>query len=131
MRLGNKLTIDSDAEENGIWVDLPEDWWWSPEHPAAVCVRGMQSKRCQAAVRAYAKDAEDEKLSVEEHDERTARLLADDVLVNWRGIFDEDGNELGFTPQLALGVLTNRDNRQFADFIATKSADLDTFNRTS
>lgn len=57
----------------------------------------------------------------------TIKLLAETVLQDWRGLLDDDDNEIRFSPENAIAVLT--EYREIADFLSDEAYKLENFRK--
>jgi hypothetical protein len=127
MRLGNpKIAVDTHAEENGKWVECPEAWWYSPDKPMSILIRGATTRRHSLLLQRLTKG-----LTAKEIDERAIEIqqdLACDVILNWENHFDTDGNTITYSPDVASKVIHNHDNRRYTEYVISVARSLSTFN---
>lgn len=126
MRLGNpKLAVDSQAEEDGLWVDCPTIWWPSPDRPMRGKVRSKASKRHQSLLRKLTKGLSQEEL--EQRAEDIAIELSAALLADWQEWLDESGAPLPYSEEMALAVLRNRENRDMLNWVNQAADDTQRF----
>lgn len=116
----NDVRVDSNRIEAGAWIDdiseCPglrlrcrgqgnKDW------------RKLQSKLLDSVPRKKRVN----RLDYDESERITNLLLLNTCLLEWDGLFDDDGNALPYSRDLAEKLLTDPDYRKFRDAVLTAS----------
>lgn len=107
----SSIKIDTKREQQGAWIEIPE---WPG---VALQTRGFQYGPFKTARDAAYKDLAKRygKNPIPDDDvfDINGKLLADHLLLGWRGLVDDDQKEVPFTRETALELLTARDWRVF------------------
>lgn len=123
------FATDERLEEEGAWVDVNE-------------IYGLKIKirrlRSEASIKAYedvvreqfgdGKIRKPEDLTGLETMEILKRQMAKAVLIDWKGLYDEDGNEVPYSEEAALAFLSMKD---FREFVYQAANERDTFREQS
>ncbi len=119
MKLSN-LATDAELEE-GAWVDIGEG--------ARIKVAYTGSRRFREAAfkRTNRRGFRQTRQTFEAQDEDTIRLLAKDVLLDWKGIEDDDGNAIPYSQAKALELLTEQ--YPFREIVSEEAMTLENFRR--
>ena len=111
----SKIAVDADAIENGRWVgDLPG----LPGVELRVRgfnnadYRNLQTKKLRSIT-----PAQRAGVSLELSDEMTNDLLVETILLDWRGIEDDDGSPLAYSKERAREMLADPRMRRFRDAV--------------
>lgn len=121
LRLGTtNRRLDPDAVKSGVRKACP----YRPGLHVTLLPAAHFNARWQQALaeaarreRARGEDAEGgvmERLS-------DPQLLVDAIVADMDGIYDEDGEEVEYTPELGLQILSDEGNRDVADWIASQA----------
>lgn len=120
------FATDECLEEDGAWVDVNE------LYGLKVKVRRLRS---DASIKAYEdivresfgeqKIRRPEDLNATQSGDILTRQLARAVLIDWKGVYDEDGNEIPYSEEAALAALT--DMKDFREFVYQAANERDTF----
>lgn len=111
--LHKAYAVDTSKEENGVWQDFDDN--------ISVCIRRLNSEASSKArdeaekphrVRARNKD-----LSEEISEEIATKQLAYGVIADWKGITDDEGNEIPYSGQQAYEFLSDPELKDFRMFI--------------
>lgn len=101
-----------DMEKDGVWVGYLNDVEFKIARHASPAYMEYLSK--------ISKEHKGKLRSTEEQVELlmdlTSQCLANVVLIDWKGVQDEDGNETAYTPELGLELMRDpafHDMRQF------------------
>ena len=95
--------LNKDVAENGNWIDFGDG--------LAVCVRRANSMHTQAtrkrldAEYQHRKDADGE-YPEDVVNEIGRRVMAESIIIGWKGVADENGEEIACTPENICKVLT-------------------------
>lgn len=109
------IAVDLEREEKGDWIDIPD------LPGVSLKVRSLFNKDYQNAqqlaarklARRYGKQPIPPNIQTRAY----ARLLAENVLLDWAGITDEDGNDVDYTPEFGRDVLSDPKYRKIADAV--------------
>ncbi len=120
MKLSN-LATDDELETEGAWVDIGEG--------ARIKVAYTGSRRFRGAAfrRANRRGFRQTRQTFDAQDEDTIRLLATDVLLDWDGIEDDDGNAIPYSPEKARELLTW--HYPFREMVSEEAMTLENFRR--
>lgn len=107
----SSIKIDLTREREGAWIEIPE---WPG---VALLTRGFQYGPFKTARDAFYKDlAKRHGKNTDSEDELfdiNGKLIADHLLLGWRGIVDDQEKQVPFTRETALELLTDRGWRVF------------------
>lgn len=115
---------DPKAELDGVWVDYP----LNPDIKLKIA-RFMNAhhektlKRLRKPYTTYNKSPSDEqerKIFIES--------IAEAILLDWKGI-EEDGKQIKYSKDEAVRIMSMDEARDFRDFIASVSAEMETFRK--
>lgn len=121
------IKTDSARVEQGEWIgDLPEmdDLELRVRGIANADYRRLQAKLIQAVPFKRRRNG----LAVDDADRIQARCLLETVLLDWRGMVDDDGAPIAYSRDLAETLLSDPDFRAFRDAVvvaATRVGDDD------
>jgi hypothetical protein len=122
MRL-SELAADLDMEEAGVWVPYRDEVEFK--------IAAASSKRAMSAYRKHLRPVERRiaagNIKEDEAAVYVARFIARGLLLDWRGVDDDDGNPLAYTPALGEQVLTQPDMKYVRRFIQESAAEQDVF----
>lgn len=121
-----KFAWDTEATEQGVWRSVFDG-------AAELKIARFNNPKHNALLRRL-REENDELLKDDSTDEAQAKLLeisglalAETVLVDWRGILDEDGNELPYSKEAAYDLLKNYE--EFADLVFNLSLESEQYRR--
>lgn len=119
------FATDERLEEDGAWVTVNE------LYGLRLKVRRLRS---DASIKAYEdvvretfgehKLRKPEDLSEKQSGDILTRQLARAVLIDWEGVYDDDGNEIPYSEEAALNALKIKD---FREFVYQAANERDTF----
>lgn len=114
-----------ESSEQGQWVALGSD-------NAKVKVARIGNKQYQAfikkATKPYAAAMRSKAgISDEVFEKIIAEAMADSILLDWRGIKDDEGNDIPYSKQKALEILTDPAYKDFAELISSLANEAETF----
>lgn len=120
----NLSVTDANAETDGVWVSFPlvdgieikVARFGNKNHEKAL-------KRLRKPFTAYNKEPSDEQA-----ERITIESLVEAVLLDWRGVMEGD-EELPYSKETAMRVLSMPEARDFLDFVVKAAIDLDTFRK--
>lgn len=121
----SEIAVDVAKEEAGDWVDIPD------LPGVSVKVRSIHNadyRRLSAKLlgklrrRLGGRELMASGIPVEEADRITARCLLETVLLDWKGITDDNGKALPFGRDTAKSLLFDRQYRVFQDAVAWAAA---------
>lgn len=127
------VDTDTNAEEDGRWFydifGTRDDT--DPETNPGVDIK-LRRSTCKAAARVRDRLNREARtiqrkgpLPPEVNARFNATILAEAVIVDWRGMFDADGSEIAFSPEKAQELLTRLPN--WRQIINAMASDLDNF----
>jgi len=116
---------DERLEEDGAWVTVNEIYGLK------IRIRRLRS---DAAIKAYERITRElfgeqkirrpEDLTRVQSLEILKRQLADSVLIDWEGVYDEDGEEVPYSKEAAMAMMEMKD---FREFVYQAANERDTF----
>lgn len=119
------FATDERLEEDGAWVTVND------LYGLKIKVRRL---RAEASLKAYedivretfgeGKLRKPDDLTQGQSQEILVRQLARAVLIDWRGVYDEDGNPVPYSEEAALNLLAMKD---FREFVYQSANERDTF----
>lgn len=113
----SSLKIDADKVEAGAWVkNIPEmgDLELKVSGLQNARYRRMQARLIDAIPRAKRQGG---RVDPEEMDRVTSICLRDTVLLDWRGLENEDGTPMAYTKEAAAEYLTKPEFRRFREAV--------------
>jgi hypothetical protein len=120
------FATDEHLEEGGAWVDVNE------LYGLKIKVRRLRS---EASIKAYedivresfgeAKIRRPEDLNAKQSGDILTRQLARAVLIDWKGVYDENGDEIPYSEEAALAALNEM--KDFREFVYQAANERDTF----
>lgn len=121
-----KFSWDTEAAEQGVWRTVFDG-------AAELKIARFNNPKHNAMLRRLREENEDV-LKDDTTEEAQAKLLeisglamAETVLTDWRGILDEDGNELPYSKEAAFDLLKNYE--EFADVVFNLSLETEQYRR--
>jgi hypothetical protein len=116
----SRYKTDTSLENDGVEVDFGDG--------VSVTVRRMNNKSAQELRRKLEKPYARMRETPDSVSENILnRVLAEAVVVGWKGVTDENGNELPFSPANAMKIFENPELRDFKEDIAMASMQRETF----
>ena len=107
------VKVDSDVIEQGEWVDHP----FVPG--VEVKVRGVGNadfrRLAPKLTRQFTPAQRDAVIPAADQDRITVELLVETILIDWRGLEEEDGSPLPYSKERARQILSDPDLRIFRD----------------
>lgn len=120
------FATNESLEEDGAWVDVNE------LYGLKIKVRRLRS---EASIKAYEdivresfgeqKIRRPEDLDARQSGDILTRQLARAVLIDWKGVYDGEGNEIPYSEEAALATLTEM--KDFREFVYQAANERDTF----
>lgn len=107
----SSIKVDISKEKDGVWkqLDIGEDVY--------VKVRSSDCPQHQKRVRAFAakhwRQMSSGKIDPLLEWTETGKALAETVLLDWKGLLDDDGAEIPYSLKMATELMTNREFREF------------------
>jgi hypothetical protein len=117
----SSLKVDTAKEKDGVWVqlDIGEDVW--------VRVRSSDCPQHQKRTRTFAakhwRQMSSGKIDPTLEWNETGKALAETVLLDWKGLLDDDGKEIPFSLQFATELMTNREFKEFRKAVVRAADD--------
>ncbi|MFD2633219.1 hypothetical protein [Idiomarina piscisalsi] len=131
----NKYRLKMDDIEGGRWIEFGEGLEFKLAHIGSnKCVNLINKKRealIESKLEELKKDNEDAtvddvKITTDEFNQITCEVIAEAVILDWRGLVDEDG-EIPFNRELALDIMTNDEFVELATMIFTHAKNRDNY----
>ena len=107
----SQIKINPAAEENGRWMDA------NGLYGVAVKVRGMNNSAARAARTKIQEGFARKKMSDAEAERAQVELIADTILIDWRGVENDDGTALICDREAKIAILSNPEMRLFREAV--------------
>lgn len=107
----SQIKINPAAEENGRWMDA------NGLYGVAVKVRGLNNSAARAARTKIQEGFARKKMSDAEADRAQVELIADTILIDWRGVENDDGTALICDREAKIAILSNPEMRLFREAV--------------
>lgn len=117
----SSLKVNTTLEKDGVWVqlDIGEDIY--------VKVRSSDCPQHQKRTRSFAakhwRQMSSGKMDPILEWTETGKALADAVLLDWKGLLDDEGNEIPYSLRLATELMTNREYKEFRKAVVRAADD--------
>lgn len=112
---------DREAEENGKWFVITDE--------ISFKLRRFKSAHAtkvrESLEKPYERLRKNGAIPADAMKKVVLQTMANSIIVDWKGVFDVDGNELLFTPEIALDLLEALP--EMADELASLAAQMDNF----
>lgn len=122
----NKIRIDETKETEGVWVDVDANTKLLIGSAKGLVYR----KALREALRTRIDELQGKPLEEEEIEDITTRVMAEHLLLDWEGL-TEGGEEVEYSAEKSVEILTDSAYRQFKEFVASKADDISLFRDTS
>ena len=109
-------------EEEGVEIFITDD--------LSVTIRRFKSRAAQDAAKEFQKAyrlPNGKKMTTAQVEELVTKIMAKAIIVSWKGVTDDNGNELDCTFDNKLAVLQDEEMSDFREFIANAANERDTF----
>ncbi|MGE0724922.1 MAG: hypothetical protein AB7O45_11130 [Alphaproteobacteria bacterium] len=120
------LKTEPRAEAEGVAVEILAGLVVTVRSTATPGYRNAQARLLRPLARLVAAGMP---IPAERQDEITARLLADEVVVGWHGVTDDDGVPISFSPARAFEIFRDPACRPFRDLVFEAANTAETFRR--
>lgn len=117
LNLDKYFAVDRDAAENGKWFEIAPGIEFK--------IRRHNSKHVSAVQRKLAAKYPNGQPPSSETEDFALRVLAEGVIANWRGVADENGNEISYSPEMAYRIL--KEYPDLAEMVSTITMDMNRF----
>lgn len=107
----SQIKINPAAEENGRWMDA------NGLYGVAVKVRGMNNSAARAARTKIQEGFARKKMSDAEAERAQVELIADTILIDWRGVENDDGTALICDREAKIAIMSNPEMRLFREAV--------------
>lgn len=107
----SQIKINPAAEENGRWMDA------NGLYGVAVKVRGLNNSAARAARTKIQEGFARKKMSDAEAERAQVELIADTILIDWRGVENDDGTALICDREAKIAILSNPEMRLFREAV--------------
>lgn len=106
------LTVDVSLEDGGDWLEVPRKpgIWIKSRSINNVDYRNAKEQGDRRLRREYGED-----VPVEAREKLVGECLAKHCILDWSGVYHEDGAECEFTPEVAKEALTDPENAPLRD----------------
>lgn len=102
--LHSAFSMNKESETDGVWVTVTDTVDFKIRRLGGHNAR-LISKRHAEIMQPYAKAKENNALSEEKEDELNVKLFVDSVIVDWRGLKDDKGEDLAYSSKTATELL--------------------------
>lgn len=121
MKLAKVFGTDKSKEQEGVWIEMGEG--------GAIKVARMgnpsYSKKFQKLTKPYKQAIRRETLSDEIAERILVDSMAEHILLDWKGIEDENGNEIPYSLETAKKLLS--DLKDFRNYISEMATSIENF----
>lgn len=107
----SQIKINPAAEENGRWMDA------NGLYGVQVKVRGLNNSAARAARTKIQEGFARKKMSDAEAERAQVELIADTILIDWRGVENDDGTALICDREAKIAILSNPEMRLFREAV--------------
>lgn len=107
----SQIKINPAAEENGRWMDA------NGLYGVAVKVRGLNNSAARAARTKIQEGFARKKMSDAEAERAQVELIADTILIDWRGVENDDGTALICDREAKIAIMSNPEMRLFREAV--------------
>ena len=121
-----KIATDPAKEANGVWRDYKDGSQLLIARTGNPNYRSML-KRLVKSQRSVIDNDDD--LADKVGDKIFAKVMAETILLDWRGIAGPDGTELKYTSALGTEVLSDPANRDFREAVKNYADDAEAYRR--
>jgi len=119
----SKLKTDSDLEVNGVWVDIGDG--------AEILVARIENPRYKERLRTLGKQYRHTMtrgmLPIEVQEELLYQTASETILLDWKGITDDDGKNIKYSQKKAYELL--KEVRDFRDIVFEISETMNAYQR--
>ena len=122
------LKSNVDAEEEGVWVTMGGGWEAKIRSTQCKAARQLAQKQLLKNRRYYARR---ETPPIEVQDKDALDLVVLVLLADWRGLVDDEDNEVKCTRENAYAILSDPEYREMLDDISDAAGTKETFRRVS
>lgn len=114
------LAIDTEKEEDGVWVEVGES--------AKLLIAHWGNKAFTAAMRRYVTPKQHRLKNMPEHeaDALMAKVVVETILLDWQGL-TLGGQEVPYSKAKAIELLTSRKFRSFRELVESLAKDDEQF----
>ena len=120
------LKTEPRAEAEGVAVEILPGLVVTVRSTATPAYRNAQARLLRPLARVVAAGMP---IPAERQDEITARLLAEEVVVDWEGVADDAGQPIPFSPARAFEIFRDPAYRPFRDLVFEAANTAETFRR--
>lgn len=97
------FTTDENLSENGVWIPMGQN----AKGEDVVClIAEAGNRKHEACQRRYAKQLENTRRNPERHRAILCKVVAESILLDWKGAIDEEGNPIESTLKNRIRMLT-------------------------
>jgi hypothetical protein len=120
----SQIESNVNLEEEGVWVTMTGGWEAKVRSTNCKAYRDLNQRIFQKNRRFYARR---QAPPPETQDQDTLRLVVETLLVDWRGLEDENGEPIPCTPENATEILGDRRYAQMLSDVSDAAQELETF----
>lgn len=107
----SQIKVNAQAEENGRWMPA------SGLFGVQIKVRGLNNSAARAARAKIQESFARKKMSDAEAEQAQVELIADTILIDWRGVENDDGTALICDREAKIAILSNPEMRLFREAV--------------
>ncbi len=123
MKLSEASTNVS-LEDDGVWVTMTGGWEAKVRSTSNINFRRMQQKQMAAHRKTFARG---QALDPALEDQLALKRIVETILIDWRGLEDENGTPIECTKENAYKILGDRQYRHMLDDISDAASTAETF----
>ena len=112
----SQIKVNAQAEENGRWMPA------SGLFGVQIKVRGLNNSAARAARAKIQESFARKKMSDAEAEQAQVELIADTILIDWRGVENDDGTALICDREAKIAILSNPEMRLFREAVMLASS---------
>ncbi len=131
MAFSKSFKTDLDLENNGVWLGIGTDV--DTGVTQEICVKFFGNDKAQRLLKnlrePYKKQFRNGKVPSNIEDDIYIKVVAKEVLVDWRGFLDDKQKEIPFTEEYALELLRDPEYKQFRADVVEACSTLESFRK--
>lgn len=117
----SQLAVDTGKSEDGVWFEYPHF------EGVSFLIARMGNSSFSDYLQKHRKLSRTLRSDSEMMDTLTKKAVAETVLLNWRGIEDDNGEPLQYTPEIGFETFQNESMQPVYSFILQSASDMEAF----
>jgi hypothetical protein len=119
----SQLAVDTTKSEDGVWIEFGAGF----ELLIARANNAAFKAELARLVKPYQREIAREGMSSRHATDAHTKAQAKCVVLNWRGLEDEDGEPIPYSPEKAFEILSDPRYPELKEFVDIESNNLDNF----